>query len=157
MGKFHKKQGIQPRRPLARNREKNVVCRLSREERPRMQRPTQADEMQRELHATLSAMREVGPAYEDHLVESFVQKFTQQVIVQLKDQAKPEPGPSAGQRLALAIVSLCLLFPMSIAIISVLANGSGFGGYDGLVAAMIALGLLCLTVLGVNFFFNRRH
>ena len=32
-----------------------------------MQRPPQTDEMQRELHATLSAMREVGPAYEDHL------------------------------------------------------------------------------------------
>jgi len=118
------------------------------------QRPTQTDDMQRELHATLSAMREVGPVYEDHLVESFVQKFSQQIIVQLKDQARPDPGPTAGQRLALAIVSLSLLLAMSIPIIAILGGEGGFGGVS---EALIALALLCLTVLGVNYFFNRRH
>ena len=115
-----------------------------------MQRPTQTDEMQRELHATLSAMREVGPAYEDHLVESFVQKFSQQLIVQMQHQQQtpPKDRPSAGQRLALAIVSLALLFPMSIAIISILSNTS-------FSAAFAVLCLLTLTVLGINFIFNR--
>jgi hypothetical protein len=113
-----------------------------------MQRPTQADEMQRELHATLSAMREVGPAYEDHLVESFVQKFSQQLIVQMQQQTPPKDSPSAGQRLALAIVSLSLLFPMSIAIISILSNTS-------FSAAFAALCLLTLAVVGINFIFNR--
>ena len=116
-----------------------------------MQRPTQTDEMQRELHATLSAMREVGPAYEDHLVESFVQKFSQQLIVQMQHQqpqTRPKDRPSAGQRLALAIVSLSLLFPMSIAIISIFRDTS-------FSAAFAVLCLLTLTVLGINFIFNR--
>lgn len=116
-----------------------------------MQRPTQTDEMQRELHATLSAMREVGPAYEDHLVESFVQKFSQQLIIQMQHQQPPTPPkdrPSAGQRLALAIVSLSLLFPMSIAIISIFRDTS-------FSAAFAVLCLLTLTVLGINFIFNR--
>ncbi len=121
-----------------------------------MQRPPQTDEMQRELHATLSAMREVGPAYEDHLVESFVQKFTQQLVPQLRSQAQPESGPSAGQRLALAIVSLSLMLPMSIAIIAILANRDS-GTYGGITATLITLMLICGTVLGVNYLFNRRH
>src|SRR5690348_2903817 len=117
-----------------------------------MQRPTQTDEMQRELHATLSAMREVGPAYEDHLVDSFVQKFSQQLIVQMhqqqQQQTPPKDRPSAGQRLALAIVSLALLFPMSIAIISIMSNTS-------FSAAFTVLCLLTLAVVGINFIFNR--
>ena len=116
-----------------------------------MQRPTQTDEMQRELHATLSAMREVGPAYEDHLVESFVQKFSQQLIVQMQQQqTPPKDTPSAGQRLALAIVSLALLFPMSIAIISIMSNSS-------FSVAFTVLCLLSFVVLGINFIFNRSH
>lgn len=114
-----------------------------------MQRPTQTDEMQRELHATLSAMREVGPAYEDHLVESFVQKFSQQLVVQMQQQqTPPKDRPSAGQRLALAIVSLSLLFPMSIAIISIMSDTS-------FSAALTVLCLLTLAVVGINFIFNR--
>lgn len=114
-----------------------------------MQRPTQTDEMQRELHATLSAMREVGPAYEDHLVESFVQKFSQQLVVQMQQQQTPSKDkPSAGQRLALAIVSLSLLLPMSIAIIAIMSD-TNFS------ATLTVLCLLCLTVVGINFIFNR--
>ena len=113
-----------------------------------MNRQTQQDEMQRELHATLSAMREVGPAYEDHLVESFVQKFTQQAIAQLREQVRPAEGPTSGQRLGLAVVSITLLLTLSIPIIALL-NGEG--------AALLALTLLCLTVLGVNYLFNRRQ
>lgn len=117
-----------------------------------MQRPPQTDEIQRELHATLSAMREVGPAYEDHLVESFVQKFSQQLIVQMQHQQQtpPKDMPSAGQRLALAIVSLALLFPMSIAIIAILSNSS-------FSVAFTVLCLLSFVVLGINFIFNRSH
>ena len=59
---------------------------------------------------------------------------------------------SAGQRLALAIVSLCLL-PAFAAII--------FGisvpllGVFGLVGGLIGLGLVCITIIAVNFVFNR--
>ena len=113
-----------------------------------MQRPTQADEMQRELHATLSAMREVGPAYEDHLVESFVQKFSQQLIVQMQQQTPPKDRASAGMRLALAIVSIAILMVMSIPIIAILSNTS-------FSAAFAVIFLLTLAVVGINFIFNR--
>ena len=114
-----------------------------------MQRPTQTDDMQRELHATLSAMREVGPAYEDHLVESFVQKFSQQLIVQMQQQqTPPKDRASAGQRLSLAIVSLSILLVMSIPIVAIMHDTS-------FSAAFTVLCLLSLTVLGINFIFNR--
>ena len=118
-----------------------------------MQRPTQTDEMQRELHATLSAMREVGPAYEDHLVESFVQKFSQQLVVQMQQQqTPPKDRPSAGQRLSLAIVSLAILLTMSIPIVAIIARN---GTYMEVVATFMILCLLSLVVVSVNFIFNR--
>lgn len=119
-----------------------------------MQRPTQTDEMQRELHATLSAMREVGPAYEDHLVESFVQKFSQQLVVQMQHQAPPKDRPSAGQRLALAIVSVAILLVMSIPIVAIIARN---GTYTEIVATFMILCLLSFAVVGINFIFNRSH
>jgi len=61
---------------------------------------------------------------------------------------------SAGQRLALALVSLCLLVPIS-GIIFGIASGEGSFGLFG---ALIGLGLVCLTIMVVNiaFAFIRR-
>jgi hypothetical protein len=59
-------------------------------------------------------------------------------------------GASAGQRLALAIVSLCLLVPLISVIVPVsVGNGVFLGG-------LIALGIICFTVIAVNFVFNMR-
>ncbi len=61
-------------------------------------------------------------------------------------------GASAGQRLALAIVSLCLLVPLTAILL-----GTTYSNPITLVGGLIALGLVCLTIMVVNFVFNRSH
>ncbi len=60
---------------------------------------------------------------------------------------------SAGQRLALAIVSLCLLVPLAGAILGITA---GIGGF-AIIIGLIAMGMMCLTIMVVNLVFNLSH
>ena len=60
--------------------------------------------------------------------------------------------PSAGQRLALAIVSICLLVPLCAIILGIAVGGLG---YVGLIGSIIAIGAICVAIIAVNFFFNR--
>lgn len=60
--------------------------------------------------------------------------------------------PSAGQRLALAIVSLCLLPALAGIIFGISVP---LGSFFGLVGGLIGFGLVCVTVIAVNFVFNR--
>ena len=71
---------------------------------------------------------------------------------------QPQPSSqalSAGQRLALAIVSVVMLVPLS-GIIFGTAIGSGAGGF-ALLGGLIGLGLICLTIMVINIAFNYRH
>jgi hypothetical protein len=117
-----------------------------------MQRQVSTDEIERELRATLSARREIGPAYEDHLIEAFMQKLNQQALLPHPVQPQPTRGPSEGQRLALAIVSLALLIPLILLgflfYLSLHGGGTPF---------FVFLAMICLTVLGVNYLFNKRR
>lgn len=56
----------------------------------------------------------------------------------------------AGMRLALAIVSVVMLVPLSAIILGTAGDGVFSGG-------LIALGLICFTIMVVNFVFNFRH
>lgn len=58
--------------------------------------------------------------------------------------------PSAGQRLALAIVSIAILVPLISVIIPVSVSAGSFAFIGGL----IAVGVICLTIIAVNFIFN---
>jgi hypothetical protein len=58
---------------------------------------------------------------------------------------------SAGQRLALAIVSLCLLVPLTPTILGI---ATGMGGFFGLTGGLIGLGIVCAAIVAVNFVFN---
>lgn len=60
--------------------------------------------------------------------------------------------PSAGQRLALAIVSLCLLPAFAGIIFGISVP---LGGLFGLAGGLIGFGLVCITIIAVNFIFNR--
>ena len=62
--------------------------------------------------------------------------------------------PSAGQRLALAIVSLCLLPAVGAIIFGISVPLAGF---FGLVGGLIGFGLFCITVIAVNYLFNREN
>lgn len=59
---------------------------------------------------------------------------------------------TAGQRLALAIVSLCLLPAFAGIIFGISVPLAGF---FGLVGGLIGFGLVCVTIIAVNFVFNR--
>ncbi|MFG1699247.1 hypothetical protein [Nonomuraea sp. NPDC049309] len=70
-----------------------------------------------ELKAAVSARRDLGPDYEDAVVESFLDKMGQEIdrrvderLSRLGPQSRTpaRQGPSEGQRLALAIVSVAL-------------------------------------------------
>ncbi|MEU6756938.1 hypothetical protein [Streptomyces sp. NPDC046685] len=92
-----------------------------------------AQELKKELDATMDARRELGPQYEAALVDSFVEKVDTQVRRRLAEQrlaaARGAAGPAAaegnfGERFGFAIVTLVLAIPLS-AIAAAQAHLSG--------------------------------
>ncbi|HEX9056658.1 MAG TPA: hypothetical protein VF818_03920 [Ktedonobacterales bacterium] len=100
-------------------------------------------EIQHDLRATLSARREMGPEYDDHLVESFMRKLDAQLPALRGARMPASDAPSAGQRLALAVVSLALLIPL-VGMVMWTTGGN-----------LIALTVLCAAVVLVNLAFAR--
>src|SRR5438105_9101237 len=78
--------------------------------------------------------------YESGYRDPFMSTYSAQKI---SSQGTGSSGASAGQCLALAIVSLCLLVPISGIIFGI---SLGAGGPFGFLGALIALGLICLTI-----------
>lgn len=109
-------------------------------------RSPQAQELKKELAATLDARRELGPEYEAALVDSFVEKVDTQLRRRLAEErlrtarGGPEDGDSAaaafGERFGFAIVTLVLAIPLS-------AIGAAQAGIGGLLVAWAG-------ILGVN-------
>lgn len=63
-------------------------------------------------------------------------------------------GASVGQRMALAIVSICMLVPLTAIILGIT------GSQDSvltLIGGLIALGVICITIMVVNIAFGWRH
>ena len=87
-----------------------------------------------------------GSPIDDNLVEAIAQRVTQ-IMGQGsggKIYTHSRNAPTIGMKLALAIVSLCLLIPLAAILIS------GVGGIGGL----IGFGGACLTVIIVNTVFG---
>ena len=83
-----------------------------------------------------------GPQYNDQLADAILHKLR----LELRGGMRPAGAATPGQRLALAIVSLCLLIPLSAIILSAIGV---FGG-------LLGLGLVCLAIIIVNIVFNIR-
>ncbi len=107
-----------------------------------------------ELRASLEARRHLGPEYEDSLVEGFLEKVDQEIDKRVDDRlaarARTEspgvrPSVDAGQRLALAIISLGLGVPGTIAV-----SYSGLG--DSLLGFILVL--MWVGIVGVNMSFT---
>ncbi len=96
-------------------------------------------------YSTAGNQQSQGVNFDDHFAG-----FTGQKIGQFSGHA-----PTAGQRLALAIVSLVLLVPLTAIILGFAV--SGIGGFFGLVGGLIGLGLVCVAIIAVNALFNRMH
>ncbi|MEU3165610.1 hypothetical protein [Streptosporangium sp. NPDC006930] len=103
-----------------------------------------------DLRASLEARRHLGPEYEDSLVEGFLEKMDQEIDKRVDDRLaarahRESPGvpPSldAGQRLALAIISLGLGVPGTVAV-----------SYTGLSESTLVfiLTLIWVGIIGVN-------
>lgn len=85
-----------------------------------------------------------GTGYRDPFASSYVgQKLSAQGTA-------GSSGITAGMRLALAIVSVCVLVPITAIALGI---GSGAGSF-GLFGGLIALGLICVTIIVVNLAFN---
>jgi hypothetical protein len=70
-------------------------------------------------------------------------------------QPSPRYEPSAGQRLALAIVSLGLLIPLSaVALGAAVPLADVTSAWLGILVGMLAFLLVCAAVVGVNVVFN---
>lgn len=95
--------------------------------------------MRRDLAATVGARRELGPAYEDDLVASFVDRvdatIAQRVAAEVERRGD-DGGGGGGQQYVLGLVSLGTGIPIS-------AIAGGIGDLGGLAIAW-------LGIVGVN-------
>ncbi len=112
-----------------------------------------AQELKKELDATMDARRELGPEYEAALVDSFVEKVDTQVRRRLAEErlsaARGDTRPSAspadgnfGERFGFAIITLVLAIPLS-------AIAAAEAHLSGLLVSWAG-------IVGVNFIHARR-
>jgi len=94
-----------------------------------------SDEIKHELKATLAARRDVGTEYDDHFVESFMDKLKAQVVQEVRAEVRAERAPTrvrqpmtVEQRLRVAVISIVLLF---ILLAYVALTGLSYGGFYG--------------------------
>jgi hypothetical protein len=88
-----------------------------------------------------------GPQYDDEFVDGLAQRISQRMAQGPRGKIQPNTsreGPSAGQRLALAIVSIVLLIPLASILLA------GVGGITGL----ISFGAACFVIFLINAVFN---
>jgi hypothetical protein len=88
--------------------------------------------------------------YDDDFIDAFAQRLSQRMSQGPRGKVystQPKEKASAGQRLALAIVSIVMLTGMAGASLGIAHNQLWLG--------LIALGILCFTVIAVNGFFNQ--
>jgi len=88
----------------------------------------------------------------DESDEQFADMLVRKLKDQLEDDLRHSRDRALGYRLALAIVSICLLVPLLAILVAALALGLGSGG------ASITLGwsmiAVCATIIAVNAYFN---
>jgi len=101
-----------------------------------------ADDLRRDLEATLTARRELGTGYDQQFIESLVEKLTAHVRQEVAAATPRKTALEPDQRLGLAIASIALLIPL-IAIAGGMFGIAGFLVVCGLVLAInAAAGLL---------------
>ena len=88
-------------------------------------------EARQELHATLAARQELGPAHDDQLVEGFLDRIEQEIDRRVDERvAALGPRKRSGSVLHPATLSVC---------IPIIAIAGGIAGLAGLIAAFVAL------------------
>ncbi|MCG5213995.1 hypothetical protein [Streptosporangium sp. KLBMP 9127] len=106
---------------------------------------TKSGPLDDELRAAVSTRRDLGPDYEDAIVESFLDKVDQQIDRRVEERlatasrgGEPRARPTDNQGLALAIVSLSLGVFGSI--------GMGISAVDFEMLLLVWLGIVSINV-----------
>ena len=89
-----------------------------------------------------------GNIYDEDFMDSFAQRLSQRMAQGMGGKVQPQPRSKAspGQRLALAIVSVIMLVGIAAITLGV--------AHDFLPAGLIALGILCFTIIVINAIYN---
>ena len=111
------------------------------EHRPEMQPPV--------------APRPVGPEYNEQFIETLAQRLMPRLMPEILyniHNVEPvrERNKSFGMSLALAIVSIVLMIPLTAIALGVLTTTTG----GGIVPALIGLGVISLAIVLINVLFN---
>ena len=93
-----------------------------------------------DVHAALEARRELGPAYEDQIVDSMVEKIEKR----LAHRKAPEAPAQQGMVTPLALGSIALGIPITAVALS---NAPGAGGIIVAIMAWIAIGAVNLGAM----------
>ncbi len=109
-----------------------------------------SEDIKHELKATLAARRDVGADYDDHFVESFMDKLKTQVVQEMRQdahvaQTRSRPVMTVQGRLTVALVSLVVI--LVILGIALIWNGSAEVRQGW---ATFLSGLIVLVNLAVN-------
>ena len=91
-----------------------------------------------ELRAALEARRELGPEYDDHVLDSFARELEKRFDERYGRQVTRRRSEHKDKELALAIVSLVFAIPA-------LAIAGGIVGLAGIVAVSVAIVLVNLV------------
>ena len=99
------------------------------------------NDVRHDVEATLAARRELGPAYDDHFIDTLTERLVQRARAEVQRTPAPRQGLTPQMRLAVAICSLIFGIPL-------VAIATGLTGVTGLI-------VICLMILGVNFAASR--
>ena len=100
------------------------------------------------LHSIIQGPQ--SSAYDDEYVDSLAQRILQRMAQGPQGKIRPtgtRDRVSAGMRLALAIVSIVMLIPLSAILMA------GVGG----IAGLISFGAACVAIFLINAVFNDHH
>ncbi len=110
-----------------------------------------SEEIKHELKATLAARRDVGTEYDDHFVESFMDKLKAQVVQEMRQDARvaraqSRPVMTVQGRLTVALVSLVLI----LVIFGIAIAWPNGGQLQALIWAMLFSSLIVLVNLALS-------
>jgi len=124
---------------------------------------TTTDDLTQELQATLNARRDLGTTYDDHFIESFMEKLKTQVVREIRaDVLKSVPAARVKEertvesRLRTALISSVLVLGLFFVAVIGLANQYSYGyGRVNFTLQTVCL-MLSLLIVAYNLFINLR-
>jgi hypothetical protein len=122
---------------------------------PQLTPYTPSAEMKPEMQTPPIAPPQVGPEYNEQFIETLAQRLMPRLMPEIlyyvrtaqpmRSQSKPY-----GMSLALAIVTLALMIPLTAIVLGVLTTTAG----GGIVPALIGISVVGLVLLLINLLFN---